>query len=134
MRLALDTHAVLLLVKSKTLAQTVEVIVGLQGLLLQVQTFLFHFNFFLTVSDELFFPIIALVFNAAQQVGVLQDKDGVSVPEQTSLLSYDTLHASGFACVDLDGEYRLNQSLHIYIFHELSVLDFGYLDVVLLNT
>ena len=74
LRLALDAHAVLLLVKGKTLAQAVEVIIGLQGLLLQVQAFLLHFNFFFAVGDKLLFPVVALVFDTAQQVGVFHDE------------------------------------------------------------
>ena len=134
LRLALDAHAVLLLVKGKTLAQAVEVIIGLQGLLLQVQAFLLHFNFFFAVGDKLLFPVVALVFNAAQQVGVFHDEDGISLPEQAPLLSYDAFHASGFTCIDLDGKDGLNHSLHIYIFHKFAVFDFGYLYVVLLDT
>ncbi len=134
LRFALDAHAVLFLVEGETLAQAVEVIVGLQGLLLQVQAFLFHFNLFFSVSDELLFPVVALVFDAAQQVGVFQDKDGVSLPEQAPLLSYDAFHASDFTCIDFDGKDGLNHSLHIYIFHKFAVLDFGYLYVVLLDT
>ena len=93
LRLALDAHAVLLLVKGKTLAQAVEVIIGLQGLLLQVQAFLLHFNFFFAVGDKLLFPVVALVFNAAQQAAVVVIERHIAV--QGAQGDEITLHRNG---------------------------------------
>ena len=79
-----NAHAVLLLVKGKTLAQAVEVIIGLQGLLLQVQAFLLHFNFFFAVGDKLLFPVVALVFKGKASVMTLPSPSSAKTSSGTT--------------------------------------------------
>ena len=54
--------------------------------------------------------------------------------EQTPFLTNDAFNASRFAGIDFDSQYRLNQSLHIYIFHKIILFHFRYLNIFGINT
>ena len=126
--LALDAHAILLFLQLEALAQFLQLVVGLQGLLLQGEALLLHLNLFLAVGDELFLPLVALVFDGAKQVEVLQYKDGVALFHHVALFANDAAHAARLAGVDLDGEDGLHESFDVDILHELVVLHFGHLE------
>ena len=132
--LALDAHAELFLLQFEALAQLLQFVVGLQGLLLQGEALLFHFDFLFAVGDELLFPLVTLVFDGAQQVEVLQHEDGVSLLHHVALLAYDAAHAARLAGVDLDGEDGLHESFDVDILHELVVFHFGHLQVLGVDT
>ena len=76
------------------------------------------------VCNHLLFPFVTLVFNIAEQIGIGKNKNGVSLLKQTSLFTDNPFHASSFTSIDLDGQYRLNEPFHIYIFHEIRLFHF----------
>ena len=128
--LALDAHAELFLLQFEALAQLLQLVVGLQGLLLQGEALLFHFDFLFAVGDELLLPLVTLVFDGTQQVEVLQHKDGVSLLHHVALLAYNAAHAARLAGVDLDGEDGLHESFDVDILHELVVFHFSHLQAL----
>ena len=129
----LDAHAEFFFVQRETFFQACQFVIGFQRLLFQAQAFLFHFDFFLLISDALLLPVVPLVFDATQQVRIREGQNRISFLEQTAFLGYDTLYASRFTGVYFNGENRLYQSFHIDVFHKLVIFDFGYLYVFRLD-
>ena len=105
---AFNTHLVFFFVQSETFGQAVHFILRLQSLLFQREAFLLHLNFLLFISDSLFLPFIALVFDRAQQIGIAEHKDGISFLHHGSFFADDAFHAAGFAGIYLDGQDRLD--------------------------
>ena len=132
--LALDAHAELFFLQLEALAQLLQFVVGLQGLLLQGKALLFHLDFLFAVGDELLFPLVTLVFDGTQQVEVLQHEDGVALLHHVALLAHDAAHAARLAGVDLDGEDGLYESFDVNILHELVVFHFGHLQAFGVDT
>ena len=122
--LTLHAHLEFFAVESDAFFQAFQFVVVGKGLLFQVQTFLFHFNLLLLIGNHLLFPFVTLVFNIAEQIGIGKNKNGVSLLKQTSLFTDNPFHASSFTSIDLDGQYRLNEPFHIYIFHEIRLFHF----------
>ena len=122
--LTLHAHLEFFAVESNAFFQAFQFVVVGKGLLFQVQTFLFHFNLLLLIGNHLLFPFVTLVFNIAEQIGIGKNKNGVSLLKQTSLFTDNPFHASSFTSIDLDGQYRLNEPFHIYIFHEIRLFHF----------
>ena len=127
--LALDAHGIFLLVQAEGLAQALQFVLRLQGLLPEGDALLFHLDFFLPVGEELLLPLVALVLDVAQQFGIVQHEDGVALAQEAAFFGHDALHAARLAGVDQDGEDGLDKAFHVDVFQELVVLHFADLDV-----
>ena len=117
-------------VQLEGLAQFLQLVLRLQGLLPEGDALLLHLYLLFAVGEELLLPLVALVFYLAQQFGIVQHEDGVALPQQAAFLGHDALHAARLAGVDQDGEDGLHQSLHVDVLQELVVLHFADLYVV----
>ena len=132
--LALYAHLILFTVKGNAFFQTFKLIIIRQSLLFQIQTLLLHFNLLLLIGNHLLFPFVTLVFDVTKQVRIGKNKNSITLLKQTAFFPHYLFYTSRFAGIDLDSQYGLNQSFHIYIFHEVSIYHFRYLDIPDINT
>ena len=132
--LTLYSHLKFFPIKGYALFQSFQLVTVRQSLLLQVKALLLHLYLLFLIGNHLLLPFVTLVFNAAKQIRIGKDKNGISLLKQTSFLANDAFNASCFTGVDFNGQYRLNQSFYIYIFHKIILFDFRYLSILGVNT
>ena len=95
---------------------------------------MFHFDFLLAVGNELFFPLVALVFDGTQQIEILQHEDGIAFLHHVAFFAHNAAHTTCLTGVDLDGEDGLHESFDVDIFHEFVVLHFSHLQALGIDT
>ena len=130
LRLALDAHAVFLPALLERFLQARHLVLGIEGLLLEVDGLLRHLYLLLTVVAPVVAPGVALIVDGVVELGVGEYQDCVALTKHRSFLCHHSLHEATLHGVHLNGLYRLHQSLNIYILHEGSFLYLGYHQIV----
>ena len=125
-RLTLDAHTIFLPALFERFLQARHLMLGIQGLLAQIDGLLRHLNLlFLTVA-KLTAPCILLIIDRMIEFRILKYQDGITLLQHSSFLSHHPLHESILHRIHLDGLVGMHQSFYIYILPERSLLYFGY--------
>lgn len=130
---AFHAHAILLARLLQLTLQIAHLIALFKCLQFEVNALLLHLNFLFAQVAHGLLPLFTLLLNGAQEIGIFQNQNGVTLLEHRAFFAHNAVNKSAFEGIELDGRNGMYEPLGFDKFHEGRFADRSHLDVFTLD-